>query len=102
MADDYGFKFNIGDVVKVRGTVAPDGERESIRYLVVERLVNECYGGKQANYKCRPIMANGRAISEYNHFVEVELEASEPFKETEGGHYSRVIKGLENIEAKAG
>jgi hypothetical protein len=85
---DFGFTFRIGDWVKLVGTQArplptakswaDDFLRRETRYLVVSRMLEQCYGGTQRHYFCRGV--SGTEISrELLRFSEMELLASEPF-----------------------
>lgn len=54
--DPY-FKFKIGDTVRPK-VHRPGYTRDGVRFtpqvmVVVERQLNQCYGGVQANYGCR-------------------------------------------------
>ena len=82
--NDYGFKFEIGDVVK---HVAQSTKNESLlrsecRYFIVERELQECSGGIQRHYCARAILIGGVGAQEtqIRRYNEIELVKSEKFK----------------------
>jgi len=88
--DETGFKFKVGDWAKTIGHAgitindSPGSWRfgaVDIRYHIVERLYQECPGGVQRHYICRPNMIDGGIGREYIRMNEIELVAAEPFKE---------------------
>lgn len=105
MSDDYGFKFAIGDIVKVKGTVSSDGGSRSVRFVVTSRQLNQCTGGIQRYYECRGITPDGPTAGSYVGLNEVELEPSEPFSRNyEGSQWYKLGREFERkeTEAKAG
>lgn len=81
-------KFKIGDFVRIRGTLASDqvertfGDRET-RFIVITRLADECMGGIQFWYECRPINRTGDCANKLIRLSEIEIEACKSFAEDE-------------------
>lgn len=89
--DDMGFKFKVGDVLQAiftPKTIEKDEEpswvraKEVFKLHVIERLYQECPGGIQRHYICRPITAkDGSPHIKYIQFNEIEVVAyEEPVK----------------------
>ena len=62
------FKFELGQIVQQRINAESDGRR----MFIMERMVQECPGGVQLNYKCRPQRECPQS------FLENELEDYKP------------------------
>ena len=85
--ESLGFKWSVGDVVSPKFTIAVAGEVErgwfrqpaAFKLHVVERLYQECPGGVQRHYTCRPIDAGtGTPHTKTLQFNEIELKDVEP------------------------
>jgi len=81
------FKFKIGAIVapiaefdipekKLIGLV----ETRELRMHIIERSIQQCIGGYQANYKCRTHGSGGTMDSKYMEFNEIELKIWKPRK----------------------
>lgn len=80
--DAFGFKWKVGDVVSPKfSTQEKEDEatgwlrnRNSIKLHIVERLYQECPGGVQRHYICRPIdYTGGTPHVKCIQFNEIEL-----------------------------
>lgn len=80
--EDFGFKFKIGQFVQHVGklTHAKKGRdfgwaigAAPVRFLVVERVLQECPGGIQRHYTCRAVFADGHIKDSLFQMNEVEL-----------------------------
>ncbi len=71
--DMVGFKFKIGQMVEHVSKTHPSGEK----LLVVGRLAEECYGGVQLHYQCRPCSDRGHFSDGIVRMSEIELKAIE-------------------------
>ena len=91
MSDQFGFGFNIGDVVCLKVSALQD----NMRMQILERRYQECPGGVQRHYVARPVYRGG-IIGEYQQFNEVELVLSEPFQEKAKVSWVRAAKGAKN------
>lgn len=82
------FKFKVGDIVVSAATAHLSEEQEigmwldpqDTRYLIQERLYQQCYNTFQIHYDCRPIARNGFVGKEIYRFTEPMLALSVPFK----------------------
>lgn len=79
------FKFQIGQVLKVRGAPSEQafsafgsGQQPTL-YRVIERLAQQCPGGIQRHYKLVGFNANGGMCKAWDE-LEIMLEPAEPFK----------------------
>jgi len=85
---DMGFKFEIGDVVKLAVSANQSASwmgktiHRELRGLIVERRLEECPGGIQRHYTIRFVRSDGE-FSDNTRHNEIELVASEPFPETD-------------------
>ncbi len=91
--DDFGFKFPIGKVVRhigapVYSTVSPrkraqlsrgKATESECRFVVLERILNQCADGVQREYSCRGVLRCGNIHPQPVRFYEAELVASTPF-----------------------
>lgn len=68
---DYGFKFQIGQVVKLVAQPDTEAFTRLYRLQVVERLLHECPGGVQRSYHCR--IVSGMPSDHLVSFNEIEL-----------------------------
>lgn len=79
--NDYGFKFKIGDIVIHIGSslIQEEDKIDSIfrmgqeKLLIVGRILDECPGGIQRHYDCRPII-NKNPATKLVRFNEIELK----------------------------
>jgi hypothetical protein len=77
------FKFNIGDILMVVGSVTRTGVswmNTDQRWRVVRRLVVEDATGVGVGYTCRGICSDGCCTTTVTNFDEHELVKSEPFQ----------------------
>lgn len=87
------FKFKIGDVVRHRisgmAEDPPEGERtryfssstdRKTRFIILERILQECHGGIQRNYNCRAVGSEGQMADKCINASELELVACTPFE----------------------
>jgi hypothetical protein len=90
---DQMFKFKVGDIVRHIGMgKEPDpsvrgaelwrySRQDEVRYFILERFVQQCYGGIQKHYKVRMVkQAMAFPDKENTLLLENELQLSEPFK----------------------
>lgn len=100
---DYAFEFKVGDVVQPKalgvycekpsgyGTSSREGvspwysvtmtNSHSVRYQVVERLLQQCHGGIQKLYRLRLVDNRGVMDKGFFDITEPELTASAPYRE---------------------
>ena len=74
--DSLGFLYRIGDTLAHRAELVAPASRRPSRLFVVERIQQECPGGVQRSYICRPVRAEfgtANVMAEYVRFNEVEL-----------------------------
>lgn len=76
MSGEFGFKFEIGQIVEHMGVARTD---DTERLYVVQRVLIQCPGGVQREYHCRSIVRRGSLSMNLVHCNEVELRESVPF-----------------------
>jgi hypothetical protein len=125
---DKVFKFKVDDIVQPAalgdyaevvtgmGKTSKDGMqtwsthlsfRDTLRYHVVERWIQQCHGGIQKHYHCRGVNAQGVIDKALYQFTEGELTIAAPFKYIDGGFDDQKIidyinKGKPNYGEKKG
>lgn len=81
-----GFKWKVGDVVMPKFAIVQEDtnddwrslyKNEDMRLHIVERLYQECPGGVQRHYDCRPMSSKGIPHMKYIRFNEIELKSYE-------------------------
>ncbi len=80
-------KFKLGDTLEHVGYSpdVPSSGRwshsvQQERYFVVSILTEECSGGEQYHYNCRPILSRGEAFPQLVKYNEVEMRLSSAFE----------------------
>lgn len=73
--ENFGFKFQIGEVlVPVYFELQEHGME---KFVVIERVLQQCYGGIQRHYKCRPFVNckwQTATAEKFTTFTEPELK----------------------------
>ena len=85
------FKFKVGDLVMPAATAHLIDELEMeqgrwisgepvMRYIVQERLYQQCYNATQIHYTCKCVHRNGGMYKDNIQFTEPQLAPASPFK----------------------
>jgi hypothetical protein len=85
------FKFKVGDLVMPAATAHLIDELEMdhgrwisgepvMRYIVQERLYQQCYNATQIHYTCKCVHRNGGMYKDNIQFTEPQLAPATPFK----------------------
>lgn len=85
---DSMFKFKIGDIVRHKVSLekedGPYIASNSVRFLITERVLQQCCGGLQPQYRCRGALPHGVVDQQSSYLMfDYELEPSKPFTQSE-------------------